>query len=61
MRLRLATTLLDVAAIRLISRRVDFTGGLALLELSAVVHAVQREDVSGRIPISGILQVLEAR
>jgi hypothetical protein len=41
------------------SGRVDFTGGLALVELSAVVHAVQREDVSARIGISGILQVLE--
>jgi hypothetical protein len=41
------------------SGRVDFAGGLALVNLSAVVAAVDREDVSARIDIIGTLQVLE--
>jgi hypothetical protein len=39
--------------------RVDFTGGLGLVNLSAIVAAVGREDVSARIDIVGTLQVLE--
>jgi hypothetical protein len=41
------------------SGRVDFTGGLALVNLSAVVEAVQRDGVSARINLVGALQVLE--
>jgi hypothetical protein len=38
---------------------VDFTGGLALVHLSALVEAVDRDNVSARIDLTGILQVLE--
>jgi hypothetical protein len=41
------------------SGRVDFAGGLALVNLSALVQAVDRDDVSARIDIIGTLQVLE--
>lgn len=41
------------------SGRVDFAGGLALVNLSALVESVDRDDVSARIAIVGTLQVLE--
>jgi hypothetical protein len=41
------------------SGRVDFTGGLALVRLSARIAAVDRDDVSARVVILGTLQVLD--
>jgi hypothetical protein len=41
------------------SGRVDFTAGLALVHLFALVAAADRDDVSARIQILGTLQLLE--
>lgn len=41
------------------SGRVDFTGGLALVRLSALIEAVDRDNVSARVVILGTLQVLD--
>jgi hypothetical protein len=41
------------------SGRVDFASGLALVRLSALVEAADREDVSARVVILGTLQVLD--
>jgi hypothetical protein len=41
------------------SGAVDFTGGLALVHLSASVEAADRDNVSARIHLTGILEVLE--
>ena len=41
------------------SARVDFRGGLALVELGARVEWVHRENVSARVEVIGVLQVLD--
>jgi hypothetical protein len=57
--LPLETTVAGRFRIIVDSGKVDFAGGLALVNLSALVEAVDRDDVSARILIIGTLQVLE--
>jgi hypothetical protein len=57
--LPLETVVSDRFRITVDSGRVDFASGLALVRLSALVEAADRQDVSARVEILGTLQVLD--
>lgn len=57
--LPLETVVADRFRVTVDSGRVDFTGGLALVRLSALIEAVDRDGVSARIVILGTLEVLD--
>lgn len=57
--LPLETVVADRFRIMVDSGRVDFAGGLALVRLSALVEARDRDNVSARVVIIGTLQVLD--